>query len=124
MSFTGVTPCLPALVTVCSTVFAAFVWSEKTEIAAARFVGWIGISRGKFFDWRKRSGKANEHNAQVPRDHWLTDEERRAIIAYHERFPLEGGRRLTFMMIDQDVVAVSPCSAPPASIACWPVRGC
>jgi transposase InsO family protein len=73
-------------------------------------VGWIGVARGKFYAWRKRYGKANEHNALVPRDHWLTAEERQAIIAFHERFPLEGYRRLTFMMIDQDVAAVSPSS--------------
>lgn len=85
-------------------------WSEKTEIPADRFVGWMGIARGKFYEWRKRYGKANEHNALVPRDHWLTDEERRAIIAFHERFPLEGYRRLTFMMIDQNIVAASPSS--------------
>ena len=85
-------------------------WSEKTELAVERFIGWIGIARGKFFDWRKRYGKANEHNALVPRDHWLTPEEQQAIIAFHDRFPLEGYRRLTFMMIDQDVVAASPSS--------------
>lgn len=85
-------------------------WSEKTEIAAERFVAWIGIARGKFFDWRKRYGKVNEHNALVPRDHWLTPEERLSIVAFHERFPLEGYRRLAFMMIDQDLVAVSPSS--------------
>lgn len=83
-------------------------WSDKTEIAADRFVFWIGIARGKFFDWRKRYGKVNEHNALVPRDHWLTAEERLSIVAFHERFPLEGYRRLTFMMIDQNVVAASP----------------
>jgi transposase InsO family protein len=85
-------------------------WSEKTEIPAGRFVGWIGIARGKFYAWCKRYGKANEHNALVPRDHWLTAEERLSIIAFHERFPLEGYRRLTFMMIDQDIVAASPSS--------------
>ncbi len=46
----------------------------------------------------------------MPRDHWLLDEEKRKIIAFHERFPLEGYRRLTFMMIDQEVVAASPSS--------------
>jgi putative transposase len=85
-------------------------WSDKTEIPAERFVAWIGVARGKFFDWRKRYGLANEHNALVPRDHWLTPDERQAIVAFHERFPLEGYRRLTFMMLDQDVVAVSPSS--------------
>ena len=86
------------------------VWSDKTEIAAERFVAWIGMARGKFFAWKKRYGKANEHNGHVPRGHWLLDEEKRKIIAFHEQFPLEGYRRLTFMMIDQEVVAASPSS--------------
>jgi hypothetical protein len=81
------------------------VWSDKTEIAADRFIAWIGVARGKFFEWRKRYGKVNEHNGSVPRDHWLLDEEKRNIIAFHDKFPLEGYRRLTFMMIDQEVAA-------------------
>jgi transposase InsO family protein len=85
-------------------------WSEKTEISAERFVAWAGISRGKFYDWRQRYGKVNEHNALVPRDHWLLEEEKRAILDFHDRFPLEGYRRLSFMMIDQDIVAASPSS--------------
>jgi hypothetical protein len=88
-------------------------WSDKTEIAAERFIAWIGVARGKFFDWRKRYGKANEHNALVPRDHWLLDDEKRAIIDFHDKFPLEGYRRLTFMMIDRDVAAA--CSVPSKS---------
>jgi putative transposase len=57
-----------------------------------------------------RFGKANEHNAWVPRDHWLTDDERQRIIAFARAHPLEGYRRLTFMMLDADVVACSPAS--------------
>jgi putative transposase len=86
------------------------VWSDKTELPIDRFVGWLGIARGKFFGWRQRYGKVNEHNALIPRDHWLLDDEKAAILAFHERFPLEGYRRLAFMMIDQDVVAASPSS--------------
>jgi putative transposase len=85
-------------------------WSAKTGTPAERFIEWIGIACGKFFEWKKRYGKANEHNALVPRDHWLTGQERQDIIAFHERFPLEGYRRLAFMMIDRDVAAVSPSS--------------
>jgi hypothetical protein len=40
-------------------------WSDKTELAADRFIGWVDVARGKFFEY----GKANEHNALVPRDH-------------------------------------------------------
>jgi putative transposase len=85
-------------------------WSEKTEIPVERFCAGLELARGKFYAWRKRYGKANEHNRQVPRDHWLEDSERQAILDFHERFPLEGYRRLTFMMLDQDIVAVSPSS--------------
>jgi transposase InsO family protein len=85
-------------------------WSEKTEIIVERFIAWLEMHRAKFFDWKNRYGKVNEHNCHVPRDNWITDDERRAIIAFHERFPLEGYRRLTFMMIDQAVACVSPSS--------------
>jgi transposase InsO family protein len=85
-------------------------WSDKTEIIAERLIAWLEVHRAKFFDWKKRYGKANEHNCHVPRDCWLTEEEKRAIIAFHERYPLEGYRRLTFMMIDQNVACVSPSS--------------
>ena len=85
-------------------------WSEKTEIGAGRFVEWLGIRTSKFYDWRERYGKANEHNAWVPRDFWLEEWEKKAIVDFHLQNPLEGYRRLTFMMLDQDIVAVSPSS--------------
>src|SRR6185436_4544740 len=55
-------------------------------------------------------GKVNEHNARIPRDHWLTDAEQQAILDFHAQYPLEGYRRLTFMMLDRDLVACSPTS--------------
>jgi putative transposase len=73
-------------------------------------VRWIGITRRKFFDWKKRYGKVNEHNAKVARDHWLEKWEQSAICAYHQSHPLEGYRRMTFMMLDADIVAVSPAN--------------
>ena len=46
----------------------------------------------------------------MPRDHWLEDWEKQAIMDYHRQHPSEGYRRLTFMMLDDDVVAVSPAT--------------
>jgi putative transposase len=46
----------------------------------------------------------------VPRDHWLTDDEKERICVFARQNPLEGYRRLTFMMLDADVVACSPAS--------------
>ena len=85
-------------------------WSDKTEITATNMVNWIGITRSKYFDWQKRYGRVNEHNGWVPRDFWLTDYEKQAIIDYYRNNPLEGYRRLTYMMMDEDIVAVSPSS--------------
>lgn len=73
-------------------------------------VPWLGIARGKFFDWQKRYGKANEHNGSVPRDHWLRPWEKKAILRYFTEHSLDGYRRLSFMMLDEDVVAVSPAT--------------
>jgi transposase-like protein len=57
-------------------------WSEKTELPTRRLVGWFGVSRSKFYDWRKRYGRVNEHNAWMPRDFWLEAWEKEAIIGY------------------------------------------
>ena len=83
-------------------------WSEKTEISAGQFIEWLNITASKFYDWRERFGKVNEHNGWVPRDFWLEEWEKQAIIGFHLKNPLEGYRRLTFMMLDADIVAVSP----------------
>jgi len=85
-------------------------WSDRTEIKTVKMIGWIGISRSKFYDWQCRYGKVNEHNALIPRDYWLTDCEMQAIINFYNDNTLEGYRRLSYMMMDGDIVAVSPSS--------------
>jgi transposase InsO family protein len=71
----------------------------------------LSLGTSKFHQWKDRYGKANEHNGQVPRDWWLEGWEKQAILDYHAKHPLDGYRRLAFMMLDDDVVAVSPSSA-------------
>jgi transposase InsO family protein len=85
-------------------------WSARTEVPARQILVWLGLGASKFHDWKDRYGKVNEHNHLVPRDWWLEDWEKLAILDYHDRHPLEGYRRLTFMMLDADVVAVSPAT--------------
>ena len=85
-------------------------WSEKTEISAARLVDGLGLGRSKYYEWRRRYGKVNEHNAWIPRDHWLEDLEKEEIITYCLDHPGESYRRLTYMVMDEDIVAVSPSS--------------
>jgi transposase InsO family protein len=79
-----------------------------------RSVGWVlrglAIAPTQFHRWRERYGRVNTHNGLVPRDHWLTPAERQAILAYHATHAPEGYRRLTFMMLDDGIVAVSPAT--------------
>lgn len=85
-------------------------WTAKTGLASGLFIKWLGVSVKKFYSWRHRYGQANQNNGKVPRDFWLQDWEKAAIIDFHQKNPLNGYRRLTYMMIDADVVAVSPAS--------------
>jgi len=85
-------------------------WAEKTSLSIERLLGWLELSVGKFYDWGQRYGKTNQHNGRVPRDFWLQESEKQAILDFQELYPLEGYRRLTYMMIDSDIVAVSPSS--------------
>lgn len=77
---------------------------------ASRLVSWLGISQSKYFSWKDRYGKANEHNGRVPRDHWIEEAEKQAIVSCAVEHPLDGYRRLTFRMLDAGVAAVAPAS--------------
>jgi transposase InsO family protein len=79
-------------------------------LTAKQLLGWLELGSSKFHQWKDRYGKASEHNGQVPRDWWLEDWEKEAILHYQDRHPLNGYRRLAFMMLDDDIVAVAPTS--------------
>lgn len=82
----------------------------KADITVHQFISWLGISAVKFNEWKKRYGKTNEHNNQVSRDNWLLEWEKKAILDFYAEHPDEGYRRLTYMMLDKDIVAVSSSS--------------
>ena len=91
--------------------------SVKSGISIQRLVKWMGINRAKFYDWRKRLGESNRHNGKIPKTNWLLPWEKEAIINYAKDHNSEyifycrdGYRRLTYIMLDEDVVAVSPAT--------------
>lgn len=71
---------------------------------------WIGITKSKYSIWKKRVGKENTNNSKQPKDGWLLEWEKKAIIKFYLENKKEGYRRVTYMMIDANVVAVSPSS--------------
>jgi putative transposase len=85
-------------------------WAAKAELPAKRLLGWVGLAAAKYHAWTGRYGQAHEPHGPVPRDHALTAAEKNAIVDFHRQHPLEGYRRLTYMMIDRDVVACSPAT--------------
>jgi len=85
-------------------------WAGRTGFPVVRFCGWLGLPRGRLYEWRRRRGAENRHNAAMPKDGWLLAWEKEAIAAFALANPGEGYRRLAYMMIDANVVAATPSS--------------
>lgn len=83
-------------------------YKEKTGFPDVFFTKAIGLRRDRLCEWKKRYGKVNSHNGKIPRDHWLEEWEQQAIISFYEANRGDGYRRCTYMMMDQDIVYVSP----------------
>jgi len=58
-------------------------------------IEWLSIQPASSIDWRERYGQTNEHNGWFPRDFWLEQWEKEAIVDFHLKNPLEVTRRLT-----------------------------
>lgn len=83
-------------------------WTPKVEWTISHMLKAIGLGRSKYYQWQERYGQANRHNAPIPCRNWLRPTEKQAIVAYYDQHPGEGYRRLSYMMLDEDVVATSP----------------
>lgn len=89
----------------------------KTELSQQQILTMIGISKGKYFHWKNRMGKQNNHHSALPKRHWLLSWEKEAIRAYaknhyaeNDFFLRDGYRRVAYRMLDENIVAVSPSS--------------
>lgn len=82
--------------------------TTRTHIPLKRVLAWLSLKKNKYYQWRKRVGEPNKHSGKIPRANWILPWERHAIIDYRRTHPEEGYRCLTYMMLDENVVAVSP----------------
>lgn len=83
-------------------------WQPRTGLTLGVFLRPLDIRHERYHQWERRYGKENEHNRLTPRDHQLLPEERARIVEFYSRNSLEGYRRLTYLMLDGDIVHVSP----------------
>jgi len=86
-------------------------WQNKTGYDVMQFTTWLGIGRNKYYSWVKRQGQENQAKGVPARHHWLTETEKGAIINYYAAHRQTGYRRLAYMMLDENVAAVSPAAS-------------
>jgi len=55
-------------------------WTERVEIPCIKLLAWARLKTSKYHTWKKRYGKANSHNGKIPRDWWLEEWEKQAIL--------------------------------------------
>lgn len=80
----------------------------KSDIKINQMINWIGIPKSKYYYWKNNDTVPDKSKATIPKRHWILNWEREAIIEYALNHIGEGYRRLTYMMMDENVVAVSP----------------
>jgi len=80
----------------------------KRSTSVNKLIDMIGINSSKYYSWKNRFELPNNHNGIIPKKHWILDWEKEAIISYSKSNITQGYRRLTYMMMDDDIVAVSP----------------
>lgn len=86
---------------------------EKTGLPLLVLLPSAGISRRTWTDWQKRKDEETKHNGYIPKKHWLLSKEIEAIVTYVENRSdkkLQGYRRLTWMMVDENIAFASPSS--------------
>lgn len=91
--------------------------SQESSLGISLLIKMLGISRTKYYQWRIRIGTENNHNGKQPKQHWLTPEEKQAIIDYarkyigsHQYYLQDGYRRIAYMGIDDNKFACSPAT--------------
>lgn len=89
--------------------------SFRSGIPVRKLLVHIGLCRIKFYKWTKSAGMANQHNGKIPKTHWLTPDEVKAIEYFarehysdNDYFLKVGYRIVAYKMLYLNIVAVSP----------------
>lgn len=86
---------------------------SRTGWTLRRILKRLGLSKGRYHEWRKRAateGRLADRSTAVVPGNALLPEEKQTILAYALTHPKDGYRRLTWQMVDEDVVYASASS--------------
>ena len=85
--------------------------AKKCGVSVVQMLIWLNLHSSKFYSWKRSLSKTPDPESKpIPREHYLLPEEREAVVKFKIENPQLGYRRLTWMMIDQNVAYVSPAS--------------
>ncbi len=89
------------------------VTRARTEWTVRRILSRMGLTKSRYYDWKRRGDEqllGDLFTGPRSSPYAVLAEEKEAVVAYALEHPREGYRRLTWMMIDEDVAYVSPTS--------------
>jgi len=78
-----------------------------TGLSESKLLLCIGVNKQRFIEWKDNYGKPCIRK-NVPKAHCATEVEIMSVIKYKKANMEEGYKRLTWMMVDADVVYLSP----------------
>lgn len=72
----------------------------------------ICLPRSTFFDWERleNRGKVDRPPSNTPKSHYVTPEERSAVISFAREHLECGYKRLAYMLVDSGIAAIRPTS--------------
>ena len=85
-------------------------WHQESSLPRSQLLAWLEIASSTYHDWCKRANQKNRHNGLIPKAHWLLPWERAGILDFAHKNPEEGYRKLTYLLMDANIVAASPSS--------------
>ncbi len=90
---------------------------KNSNLGIIKMLKLVGVSNSKYYTWKQRAGLENQHNGKTPKQHWLTPDERKAIIDYtlsltnnNVHYNRDGYRRIAYNGLDLGLFAASPAS--------------
>ena len=78
---------------------------KLTNLPEKFFLKGMGICVQKYHDWKKEKESVKR---VIPKSHYATEEERMRVVEFKKENMEIGYERLTYLMIDNDVVYLSP----------------
>ena len=86
--------------------------SDRADFPVKTALSVICLPRSTYFDWERleNGGKVERPPSTTPKSHYVTPEERSAVIAFAQEHLECGYKRLSYMLADSGIAAIRPTS--------------